>query len=132
VVQASNNEAVTPASPPAEEVPGPGEESPETDAAGDELPVPVAGELPAETDASTAADDELSPEGPDQLGEAYPEEQAAVGDITAASFSGDGQNDSGDMPTRAAAAEGRFEEAASSTSWRSFTAAERQRREARP
>jgi len=42
VIQASNDDAVTPAKPPKEEVPGPREESLEPDPAAAELPVPAA------------------------------------------------------------------------------------------
>jgi len=47
VVQASNNEAVTPARPPRAEVPGAGEESLEPEAAAAELPAPPAATPPA-------------------------------------------------------------------------------------
>jgi len=47
VVQASNNEAVTPARPPRAEVPGAGEESLEPDAAAADLPAPPAATPPA-------------------------------------------------------------------------------------
>ena len=47
VVQASNNEAVTPARPPRAEVPGAGEESLEPDAAAADLPAPPAAAPPA-------------------------------------------------------------------------------------
>lgn len=126
VVQASSNEAATPAQPPAAEVPGPGEESPETDAADEELPLPAAEARPAETGSPDAADDALSAAGSDeQAGEVQLEEEPAVGDANSAVAS----------ETMAvadtAAVQGPVEEVASSTAWRSFTAAERRLRENR-
>jgi hypothetical protein len=126
VVQASNNEAATPAQPPAAEVPGPGEESPETDAADEHLPVPAAEAMPAETGSPDAADEGGAAAGSDeQTGEVQLDDESALGDATSAVPS--------ETSTEAdtAAVQGPAEEVASSTAWRSFTAAERRLRENR-
>jgi hypothetical protein len=126
VVQASNNEAATPAQPPAAEVPGPGEESPETDAADEDLRVPAAEALPAETGSPDVADDALSAAGSDeQNDEVRLEDEPAAGDANSAVAS----ETIAEADT--AAVQGTVEEVASSTAWRSFTAAERRLRENR-
>jgi hypothetical protein len=56
VVQASNNEAATPARPPRAEVPGAEEESLTPDAAAEDLPVPAAVD-PQSSDRSSPADE---------------------------------------------------------------------------
>jgi len=50
VVQASNNEAVTPVPPPKAEVPGPREESLEPDPAAEDMPAPAAVSMEVEED----------------------------------------------------------------------------------
>jgi hypothetical protein len=126
VVQASNNEAATPAQPPAAELPGPGEESPETDAADEELPVPAADAMPAATASPDTADEGVTAAGSDeQNDEVQLEDEPAAGDANAALASETiAEADTAAVP-------GPVEEAASSTAWRSFTAAERRLRENR-
>jgi hypothetical protein len=126
VVQASNNEGATPVRPPAAEVPGAGEESPETDAADEELPVPAADAIPAAAASPDAADEGLSAAGSDeQSDEVQLKDEPAVGDADSAVASETMAE--ADTP----AVQAPVEEVASSTAWRSFTAAERRLRENR-
>jgi len=101
VVQASNNEAATPARPPRAEVPGVKEESLTPDAAAEDLPVPAAGD-PQSSDRSSPA-----------------EEAAAVDDTR------DGESESEASaalkPVEASGEES--DEVVSQTAWRTFTTA---------
>jgi hypothetical protein len=118
VVRASNDEAVTPGTPRAAEVPGPDEESPEAGGATGEGSAAVGPESAGEAEAVAAFTEEVA--GVETEGEAGGEEESQ--------FEVDSPVD---RDPAAAAPPEEIEEEASSTAWRSFTAAERQRREAR-
>ncbi|MFM9197268.1 MAG: hypothetical protein ACKOWG_16320 [Planctomycetia bacterium] len=148
VVRVSNNEVANPARPPAAEVPGPDEESREADPAAENPPADGEARSTAEAEATAAfAEDVAGEEGtpnpeaveaePEDAGQAVEEAQRpepvatqtnAVEDAPAAEATADPE---GKQEATAAAPQGGVEAEASSTAWRSFTAAERRRREAR-
>lgn len=148
VVRVSNNEVANPARPPAAEVPGADEESREADPATENTPADGEAGSTAEAEATAAfAEDVAGEEGdPDpEAGEAeledagqsveeaqQPEPVAtqtnAIEDAPVEDAAADPE---GDQEAAAAAPQEGVDEEASSTAWRSFTAAERRRREAR-
>lgn len=101
VVQASNNEAATPARPPRAEVPGADEESLQPDAAAEDMPVPAAVE-PQSSDRSSPAD-----------------EATAVDDTRA----DESESEASSAPQPVEASGDEPDKVVSHTAWRTFTTA---------
>lgn len=122
-VQASNNEAATPARPPRAEVPGADEESLEPDAPpAEDLPAPAAEDLPIDADKSEPA--QKTPAAGDPPSSARP-----AADEEAAAMATDPEDAAAVEPSRAsqsaleATQEGSGDGVVSPTAWRTFTTA---------
>lgn len=126
VVQASNNEAATPARPPRAEVPEADEESLGPDPAAEDLPAPAAEELPEKAEKMKAEKIEPAeklPAADDSQSSARP----TPGDDAAAVVEDPGDASAEDLPAAARAARDPMPEdsgdtVASPTAWRTFTA----------
>jgi hypothetical protein len=119
VVQASNNEAATPARPPRAEVPGAEEESLVPDAGAEDLPVPAAEGLPDEPKNPRPAGKRPAAIDPQSSDRSSPADEATAVDDTRADES---ESEASAAPQPEEASGDEPDKVVSSTAWRTFTA----------
>jgi hypothetical protein len=119
-VQASNNEAATPARPPRAEVPGAEEESLEPDAAAEDLPVPAAERLPDEPKNPGPAGKQPAAIDPQSFNRSSPSDEATAVDDTRADES---ESEASAAPQPEEESSDEPDKVVSRTAWRTFTAA---------